>query len=254
MADWPYLGNSRVTDDGQGAAKKTVDTGSANTKTGWVEITASLDYSISGILLGVQNAPGEYQVIDIGIGAGGSEIVVVPNLRISDSLSGGHANNSHWIPLALPAGTRIACRSQGSAGSAFCRLKFQYLYDAFAGIQAPSRYEDWGFNAANTQGTAFTTGAGSKGAWSQLIAASAFTTKWIMIHVVGNTAPVDMWVDIGVGAAASEVVIVPNLQYTVENRSVTYGPIPLSIPAGSRVAARGQAGGGTCTAHITAGG
>jgi hypothetical protein len=254
MADWNYIGNSRVTDDGGGASRKNVDTGSANTKTAWVEMTASLPHTICGILAELQNAPGEYQVLDIGVGAAGSEVVVVPDVRASNSLSGVHANLGLYIPLSLPAGSRVACRSQGSAGSAFMRVKFQYLGDAWAGIQAPSRYENWGFNAGTTKGTQFTTGSGSKGAWVQLVAASAFTTKWMNIYLVGDTAPADFFIDIGIGAAASEIVLFSDLAYTVENLAQHIGPFPFSIPAGTRVAVRGQAGGQTNTCHILVGG
>lgn len=251
--DWSVLGNSRVSDDGNGVTPVTVDTGSANTKTAWVQQIASLAYSTSGFLLYVQNSPSEYQLIDIGIGGAGSEVVVLPNFRVSQALSGTHSNFTCFIPLALPAGTRVAIRSQGSAGSKFCRIKLQPMGDAWAGLIAPVRWEDWGANTTNSQGTSYTTGNGSKGSWVQLIAATAFTSKWMYVHIVGNTAPVDISTDIGIGGAGSEVVIIPDLHYTVENLAVTYGPFPYSVPAGSRIAVRGQGNGGTCTAHAHGG-
>lgn len=216
-------------------------------------MAASLARSVSGMLIYIQNAPAGYQLLDIGVGGAGSEQVVVPNIMASEGLSGTHANKALYIPVSIPAGSRVALRSQSSQISGFMTCKCQFLADEYIGVQPPERWIDWGTNLAGSNGTSFTTGNATKGAWTQLVAASDFTTKWLMIEIEENTAPVDIAIDIGVGAAAAEQVIIPNLHFTAENLGLTFGPFPFTIPGGSRISVRGQAAGGTCLAILHGG-
>ena len=90
--------------------------------------------------------------------------------------------------------------------------------------------------------------AHTKGAWEELFAATAFDTSSVVITVLVNTqsaTDTSTLLDIGIGAAASESVIIPDLLAGfAQDSGIEPGPrsftFPLYIPAGSRLAARAQ--------------
>jgi hypothetical protein len=87
-------------------------------------------------------------------------------------------------------------------------------------------------------------GNGSKSSYVELVASTAFRITWIHVRIK-NPINVPALLDIAIGAAASEVDLVPNLRV---HQSVTDDTIdwsfPLQIQAGSRISVRGQATGG----------
>lgn len=257
MSDWPKLQNSLAFPDSMGTFGTSVTGGgSPNTKGSWVEMIASLPYDICAIIFTLQNHPAGYQLMDVGIGnAGGGTPtdIIIPNITVSQALSGTHADCSFWWPIAVRAGERLALRSQSSAGSGFLTGKGHFLADGFAGIQAPERYEDWGTDLTGSRGTQFTTGNGSKGSWTAIKTSTPFDTRWISIEIQGETSPVDMAIDIGVGGAGNEVVVFPDIHYTVESLAIMIGPFPFTFPAGTRISVRGRAGGQTCRAMLHGG-
>jgi hypothetical protein len=108
------------------------------------------------------------------------------------------------------------------------------------------RIENAGANAGNSGGTTLSAAgsANTKGSYSQLIATSSFPAVGILIsfsrHNAGGSG-FDYLVDIAIGAAASEHVIISNLVSSggAEQGTYTYF-FPCSIPAGSRISARIQ--------------
>ena len=88
----------------------------------------------------------------------------------------------------------------------------------------------------------------TKGAWAELIDATTVAIKEIIV-VINNVISVGTYtphvVDIGVGAAGSEAVIIPDIKIAGANASLDgTSTIVLKfeheIPSGSRIAARGQ--------------
>jgi hypothetical protein len=82
------------------------------------------------------------------------------------------------------------------------------------------------------------------GAWAQLIAVTTTTTDFLTLNISGamSGSNVDTrgLLDIGIGAAASEVAVVTSIPvgFLANGMSIT---IPLRVPKGSRLAARLQA-------------
>ena|ERR1035437_3446893 len=115
-------------------------------------------------------------------------------------------------------------------------------------------YENAGANTGTSGAVALTGGgANVKGAWSQLIAATARDATGIFVSL-GRTANFgdNALVDIGIGAAASEQVLVPNLfRYNAADSAedAYTGVIPIAVPTGSRLSARCQS---PTTASVTA--
>lgn len=254
MADWPLLRNSLALEDDAALASygaTITASGSANTKGSYTQIAASLARSCAGVMLQILGNSGAYVLLDLAIGGAGSEVVVVPNLHGSISLSS-NGNSSIFIPLYLPAGTRVAARCQAGVGASTVRVKALFMTDTFIGLQQQaSRYQDWGANLAASQGTSVVSSGSvdTKGAWVQLIAASAFTTKWIIVAMQATGGARNFAVDIGVGGAGAEQVVLPNLYHANAALGLWYS-LPFSIPGGSRVAARAACSTATSTTFI----
>jgi hypothetical protein len=89
---------------------------------------------------------------------------------------------------------------------------------------------------------AVTAGLNVKGSYAQLIASTAAISKELILSMT-TTAVTLFAVDISVGPAASEVVVIPNLivQLATAVGSETFiFSTPFKIAAGSRIAARAQ--------------
>jgi hypothetical protein len=85
----------------------------------------------------------------------------------------------------------------------------------------------------------------TKGSWTELIAATAYNAYgfWLYIAETATSgAATDALLDIGIGSAGNEVIIVPDMiagYRTTGNGTIVF--IPIFIPRGTRIAARCQA-------------
>lgn len=108
-----------------------VDPGAtAHTKGSWTQLTASSSDRIVGLLFAVglandiARAANARGVIDIGIGAGGSErVLFADNLIVSETVGDAWYPILHGpFPCDVPAGTRFAARFQNEVNTASDRL------------------------------------------------------------------------------------------------------------------------------------
>lgn len=218
--------------------------GTAHTKGSYSELVTATEFDSCGLLLRISesSATGR-EFIDIAVGAAASEIIIAENIAVRGSASTPYI----YLPVAIPAGTRISARLQGDSGSLTCRL--QVVAIAQAGPQVPfigSRIQSYGEDLASTDGTfeqltSYT--ANTKGGWLQMDAAVAddiFALCLAQIMFTGSN--VQLLVDIGIGAAASEVVILENLPFGANgNVQTAYSPwLPVYVPKGERLAIRFQ--------------
>ncbi len=97
---------------------------------------------------------------------------------------------------------------------------------------------------ANAYGTSVTPASGSKGSWTQIFASTSEEATWIEIVIHNNqtnNASRDTLLDVGIGGAGSEMVIIPDLVCGDADTFTTGAKIyrfPLRIPAGTRIAVR----------------
>lgn len=227
-----------------------------NTKGAWIEVIASTAITVDRLIvnLGSTFVAGTNSscLLDIGTGAAGSETVICANL-----LSGYCGGLTYDIPIRVASGTRIAARIQSAVASKTQTVGVGLGRAASTLTVAPSTSVTvWGSNTANSQGVQVIPGANTKGSWSQITADSGNKKKWLAIGIQGNgnTAMqgVAHLIDIGIGAAGAETVIVPNIRITTSNSETYtytsyYRTYFLSIPANSRLAVRSQA----ATASVT---
>jgi len=222
---------------------------SANTKGTYTELIASTAFATIGVLITIKRLSSTLAdcLVDIAVGAAGSEVVLVPNILFS-SKSGLFPCGIFFVPLSVPAGTRVSARIQATTGSTTLTVGIHMI--GGEGLPTVQRCENWGAATADSGGVAVNPGAvaDTKGVYSELIAASAFAVSWIVVCIGnlinGTETTANYQLDIAIGAAAAEQVLVPNLHFIVD-AAFDFGfpqffALPCSIPAGTRVAARSQ--------------
>ena len=109
----------------------------------------------------------------------------------------------------------------------------------------------YGADPATTIGASIDPGAvaHTKGAYTQLTAATTSTIKWLGISIsnkknTAHAATTTWLMDIAVGGAGTEGVVIPDLSFismsTNQGFHPSYYSLPVDIPTGSRIAVRAQ--------------
>jgi hypothetical protein len=224
-----------------------------HTKGPWTQITAATSAEASMVVMTITtavaaSANNTSTLVDIGIGGSGSEVVVVPNIPV------GYLNVGAvlFIPVAVPAGSRVAFRAQSAVTSKQVAAHFDFW--AFpVGAKPPAATVSYTPDTATSQGVTLTVPGGNntKGAWTEVVASTTVPLQAMLVAAQcagsANTAN-NFTVDIGLGAGGSEAVIpgFADIGFGVGSTEIItnlYGwfPIPCNIPAGQRLAARYQA-------------
>ncbi len=241
---------------------------SANTLGSWVQLVASTgsDCCFLRVDIGGFNGAGPNGAVDIGVGAGGSEVVVISQLMVAHRDPNGAAQVDYFIPVSIPSGTRIAARCQCHAINDGTFVGVSWFDGAHTQVEGYAGVDSLGFTAASTQGTTIDPGAtaGTKGAYAQLTASTtrdyaglffAFDALNVTTGTTNNTDGFE--IDVAIGAAASEVIIVPDIHVLKEYMSTVVGFQPkcseifwAPIPSGTRVAVRCQCSTNTATERL----
>lgn len=230
-----------------------VSGGAANVKGSYAELLASADVDYDAILL---QAASEFDIddylLDIAVGAGGSEQIILADWLAGTSRASSTSALCVTLPLKIDAGTRVSARCQCNRVSSSKLLIGLHLIKG--GFLAPSGFtsiDTMGADTTNTRGQIVDPGAvaNTKGAYTEIIASTvnAYGALTINVSMDQNltVASVGFLVDIAIGAAASEVVIVEDLTLISDAAADALQPgsiymIPVSVPEGSRLAVRAQ--------------
>jgi hypothetical protein len=185
------------------------------------------------------------QLCNIYIGAGGSEVPLIPNLQ-----SGWAATvttgvpTAYWFPLRIPRGSRISADLQALIASDTVECLFEY------GVSngehwVGSGIEALGATTASSRGTSVTPGSGSEGSFATM-GTSTRRYRYLNVGIQGNndtsyTAGSTSW-DIGSGSSV--------LQSMEEFMSIGLAAESLSqwtprgfscdVPSGTSLQLRGQ--------------
>ena len=222
----------------------------ANTKGAWVELSAATTIDASAFTVMIPYIfEGSDYLVDIGIGAAGSEQVIINNLSISVGYVNGNTPSFNpRIPIPIPSGTRVAVRTQATGTSSSRMIRCGILLES-DNMPTGGTLTTIGASTADSGGTQIDPGASdnSKGAWTQLIAATVLDIQeaFFTFGNIANTSRTDcFWlVDISIGGAGSEQVIIPNIAIAgnINTDSISPAHTPfykLNIPAGTRIAVR----------------
>lgn len=260
MGTWPTISGQNIRAVGQDASTSAVtvsSSGSANTKGSYAELVASTPYDARAILLSYYHQTGSAagHLLDLAVGAAASEQVIVPNiphggLFFSVGPAAFPVSTTILLPISVPKGSRIAARLQSSSGSnGFLVAASLVAADSIA-IPSLSLCRAYGMNVGTSLPNNVDSGgsANTKGAWVELSAALEYATRYMILFAIHtNTAvpaaPNSYYVDLGLGAAAAEAVVVPDLfrreNGNLVNQTANY-PLPVNLAKGVRIAARAQ--------------
>ena len=259
MADWPLgLGQQKHSLEGEVSAGTTGTlinsaSGSANTKGSWTELSASLPFNANGFWLDMPDlsaAAFRSFLLDIGIGAAASEVVVVPNILLNPKATP-WVTGPLWFPIRLPVGARLAARIQcDSATQSGARILVRPASQSWVTPESFGRATDYGVNTSTSLGVTVDPGGSvdTYGSWTELIASTTYRIRALSVFLSSlsnGTMTNALWrFDIGVGAAASEVVFLEGIQLVGNTAEVLcpqwVGPFGLDLPAGSRLAMRAR--------------
>jgi hypothetical protein len=229
----------------------------AHTKGDWAQLIASTPYDAYGIWIGIDgihvSAGATAYLVDIGVGPAGSELVIVPNLDVwgADNTAAGLNPHLFWFPVYIPAGSRIAARSQSVTASKTCRVMVMLDGVPWYGLWGLGPVVDYGTNLAASSGTSVTPGSGAFGSWVQLGTTSRDHTFWtVSMDYLTNTnvSAFTTLVEVGVGPSGSQRSLGVLRFRSTTAEQIAGGPFPLflaslPVPAGTPVWARAASGG-----------
>jgi hypothetical protein len=226
--------------------------GTANVKGGYTQLVASTPFDASGFLLSIVNDVSGAAVsylLDLAVGAAAAEQVMIPNLLIDTASIASRLCVFCWIPLPIPAGSRISARLQNSTTTGTLAVGVMLIGGGLYGLPSGGQMSALGADTAASNGVVIDPGAvaHTKGSYGQLTASTPHAIRALLLAFGSNknsVAGTNKWlVDVAVGAAASEQILFGNLLLTCgAERPLPslLGPLPCSIPAGVRLAARAQ--------------
>lgn len=235
--------------------------GNSNVKgTTWTQLIAATSFDYAGFLVqwGLALTTNRF-MLDIGVGASTAEQAIVPNLYTADAAV--DLIQSAYFPIMVPAGARLSARAQTSATAGTNQIFCQVLGVA-ANPRAATpmgRVTAYGLTTGTTSATSLDPGAtiNTKGAYVALSASTTEDMRWVVIVFGHNAAAATggptYLVDIAVGAAAAEQVIIANLFVCMNSSGYNFtSPIclPVNIPAGTRISARCQCSLNTATIRL----
>lgn len=218
----------------------------AHVKGAWTQLIASTPQDAYGVFVMMSNvgasAVDTSMLVDIGIGAVGSESVLVPDLNAGGAHVLASFGKRLYLPLYVPRGSRLAARAQAAVASDTVRVDL-FLYGdpptpAFVG----SKVTAYGVNAAASRGTS----VAASNAWTEITASTAdeHYLWYVMPDQLSDTttAASNATIDIGFGPSAAETQF-GHWFWRATNNEEIGGPEPpvavyRSLPAGTRIAVR----------------
>lgn len=243
-----YGGNTGETDgvDLTTTLRVSVTAGTNPAKGAYAQLVASTAQDARGIIVTPQAAGGLRSLFDIAVGGAGSEVVIIPNIATGE----GTGYQSVFFPIAIPAGSRLSCAVSCSTSASAGHMSVTLVYAGGSTSPVYQRATAYGVDTANVRGTLATAPATANtktgAAYAQLTASTTNPIKSLYVWLTpGSSGTSSYAVDIAVGAAAAEVVVVPNVVGKVNSATLSqaslFGPFAVSIPAGTRISARCQA-------------
>ena len=221
----------------------------ANTKGSWVTFgTPSFQYE--SILVCAAQTAASRKLFDIGVNDGsGNWHVIAGNIAFEGSKS---ADSIHHfeLPLRVKAGQELGIRIQASTASHILIMTITGFSKGHHGAPGYAQIVPL-FTSTSSRGVTIDPGAtaNTKGPWTQLIASTPYPLDSLLFYGgragdVSRTNAATALIDIGVGEAGSEYVLVPDIfarwTTTLDGPEIYAGQLNVSVPAGVRLVARAQ--------------
>lgn len=238
-----------------------------NTKGAWTDLIFATTFHGGALLVSIRPSTAlNVYAVDIGIGSAGSEITIIPNIYVCGQAS--TKDMMFIVPIAIPAGSRVAARAQSSTASAALNMAAWVLPDTMGSFNANGAIDTYNMTIASATmvTNAIDPGAtaNTKGAYVSLASATTRDYRGFFLSVGPGSAttatisPPSATVDIAIGSAGNEKIILPDFPMVAATTSATItawgtplgAMIPIPIPAGSRVAARASCNRNTATGRL----
>jgi len=225
---------------------------SANTKGNYASLTSSLPIAAQGgFWWNISTTVGAFDFsFDLAVGTAGNEKIIIPDMFFAGSAE---VNRSIFMPLQIPAGSTVRARGQSTTGTKASLHSVTPVGLGWLGSEMPQRCESLGVTtSAATHGVSVTPNAtiNTKGSYAA-IGTSNFAYRFLLVilgfQLSGARTGSNARLDIAVGTAGSEQVILPNLRYRNCNttqepvKQMFLGPFPVGIAGGTSISARCQA-------------
>jgi hypothetical protein len=258
---WPYTTFEEAGYSTANAAQGTALTpsASANTKGSYAQLIAStatqtrmIDLTLTAFPVGANS---KSYLIDIATGGAGSEVVLIPDVCVAVKGAFSVCIVNVRLPVAIPAGVRIAarCQTQAASGEAcWAKAILETGVPSFAGVDNLSA------STATSLGVAITPGNAAESSYVELIASTSRAYAGFFATIDpqgagGGTFPV-FALDFATGAAASEVVFKQNhmsfyLDGIVYPATVPFFAFP--VAASTRIAARARGSGASSAIGVS---
>ncbi len=111
---------------GVGTVLQTTTT--ANIKSAYYQLSASSARDYAGFIMGFNTGNGVNLLVDVSVGAAGSEKNIITNYYINNGANTG-ISSSLPIMIPIPSGTRLAARAQSGTLSGFVGLSLYGIYE-----------------------------------------------------------------------------------------------------------------------------
>jgi hypothetical protein len=264
-APFPQL--AKTTTNASGAGTTTVwgttitNVGTANTLTAWNSLGATPAFGSYGLILNLNglgaSTINSCAMVELGIGPNSGAVTTIAE-KLFCSQAGatgsgtGMLGGRTWVlPLFIPPNTTLWARYQTRSTSRPLNVHVSYQGGHGAGLPVCQQIVALGASPATTVGTTVVPGAtGAEGAWTQIVASTAINYMGFLVAgSLDNTVMTNVGycMDIGVGAAASEVSIGENVHWWAGNTSewtVGYSfPVFARVRAGQRLVVRASCNG-----------
>ncbi len=257
MADWGLSSCER-----QEFCTGNATRGTANGKGSYSQLLAATAFAYDAIELQMvgDGGGGQCYLVDIAIGAAGSEVVVVPNILL-DTARGLFQNCiSISLPVAIPAGSRLSARCQepGGAGTRTVDIGIAGRAGGHNYAQpAVGTLTTYGSNTATSNGVLVDPGAvaNTYGAWTEITSGTAKDHQGLMA-ILGTNQSASAIIDstyyfrIGIGASGSELVIAEWMSACCSGDTRLQAnsfEVLAQIPAGTRLAMASKCTGSAAT-------
>jgi hypothetical protein len=259
MPDWSLTEGQRWANAGAATTvsrgTSVTASGTANTKGAYAVLSAATPFDAHMIVVMIDDISTVIDyLLDIAVGAAGVEFVILPNLYVGGGTGSINYGAIYQFPVQIPKGVRLTARIQASTLSSVARVSCLLMQQSFSPGQPLGRVDAYGANTATSGGVSVDPGgtANTKGAYSQIIASTTHDMA-AMCLAVGNqkngTRASQSWLtDIAIGAAGAEQVLISNYSMNCSTSPDIVTPqtsplLPVSIPAGTRLAVRTQSDG-----------
>jgi hypothetical protein len=217
----------------------------ASTKGSYSEIVAATTFAAQGIWVVINRGSASAAVlVDIAVGAAASEQVIISDIYVRPRGSGLFNSCPLYLPLAIPEGSRISARSQSSTAATTVDVSVILVRGGRGFCPVSSNVFPIGSAGANSPGlSSGVVSANTKISYVEMTSSLARDINYLVVglHSVCSATCGNLY-DIAIGGSGSEQIIMANMPDGSHSSIQVnrYSLIPCRLPAGTRIAMRGQ--------------